>query len=402
MNFDRKKIEPKYVWVIDIWTYKIRVWICKILNRNVELVWYWEKRQDLDDIFLQEIKNIENVCENIKIAVEKAEIDAKMKVKEFMVNIPTSNIFFESSVTNYIKKEPEKEINEESMYNILKDIELNIFKNHYKRIKNNSGYNKSDLRLIISNISNILLDSEPSKTLLWKKAKFIDASILNIFITKSKFEIKNQLSNILKKDIINIIPTEYSLAWLFSEKKDLVIIDLWHTHTSLIVKKNWNILWVKKLTFWINDFIKMVRWNYNLTRSEIIKKIDDNIFLREKQEFLEIFSDILILTLEEIIKFDICPNNFFITWGWANKFVRDYLSELNFNKFNLKMVKKIDLISPKIDFIDDKITENPAWLDSAKSNINIYAMIKSTLDFIKKDKNKLERTIKRIIDEVNK
>ena len=29
-------------------------------------------------------------------------------------------------------------------------------------------------------------------------------------------------------------------------------------------------------------------------------------------------------------------------------------------------------------------------------------MIKITLDFIKKDKNKLERTIKRIIDEVNK
>ena len=29
-------------------------------------------------------------------------------------------------------------------------------------------------------------------------------------------------------------------------------------------------------------------------------------------------------------------------------------------------------------------------------------MIKSTLDFIKKDKNKIERIIKKIIDEVNK
>jgi hypothetical protein len=66
------------------------------------------------------------------------------------------------------------------------------------------------------------------------------------------------------------------------------------------------------------------------------------------------------------------------------------------------MVKKINLISPKINFLDNKITENPSWIDSTKSNINIYAMIKITLDFIKKDKNKLERTIKRIIDEVNK
>ena len=136
----------------NIWTYKIRVGICKVFNRNVELIWYGEKRQDLNDIYLQEIKNIENVCENIKQAVEKAEIDAKMKVQEFMVNIPTSNIFFESSTVNYIKQEPEKEIDDESMYKILKDIELNIFKNHYKRIKSSSGYDKNDLSIIIINI----------------------------------------------------------------------------------------------------------------------------------------------------------------------------------------------------------------------------------------------------------
>lgn len=402
MNFDVKKIEPKYIWMIDIWTYKIRVGICKVFNRNVELIGYWEKRQDLNDIYLQEIKNIENVCENIKQAVEKAEIDAKMKIKEFMINIPTSNIFFESSSINYIKQEPEKEIDEDSMYKILKDIELNIFKNHYKRIKSSSGYDKNDLKLIISNISNIMLDSQPSKSLLWKKARFIDAYVLNIFITRTKFELKDQLSNILKKEVINIIPTEYALAWLFPEKKDIVILDLGHTHTSVIVKRNWNILWVKKLTFGINDFIKIVRENYNLTRSEIIKKIDENIFEKEKEEFLEILSDILIITLEDILKFDVCPHDFFIAWGWANKFIRDYLQQTDFNKYNLRMVKKINIVTPKIDFIDDKITENPSWIDSAKSNINIYAMIKSTLDFIKKDKNKLERTIKRIIDEVNK
>lgn len=402
MNFDIKKIEPKYVWMIDVWTYKIRVWICKVFNRNVELIWYWEKRQDVNDIFLQEIKNIENVCENIKIAVEKAEIDAKMKIKEFMVNIPTSNIFFESSVVNYLKKEPEKEIDDESMYKILKDIELNIFQNHYKRIKWSSGYDKNDLKLVISNISNIMLDWESSKTLLWKKAKFIDASVLNIFITRTKFELKNQISNYIKKDIIRIIPTEYALAWLFSDKKNIVILDIWNTHTSVIVKKNWTILWVKKLSFWINDFIKSVREKHNLAKSEIIKKIDENIFLAEKADFLEIFSDVLIITLEDILRFDICPSDFFISWGWANKFLRDYLQNLDFNKYNLRMVKKINLVSPKIDFIDNKITENPSWIDSAKSNINIYAMIKSTLDFIKKDKNKLERTIKRIIDEVNK
>jgi hypothetical protein len=75
-----------------------------------------------------------------------------------MISIPTLNIFFETSTANYIKQEPEKSIDNNSMYNILKDIELNIFKNHYKRIKSSYGYDKNDLKLIISNISNILLD----------------------------------------------------------------------------------------------------------------------------------------------------------------------------------------------------------------------------------------------------
>ncbi|MDR3151092.1 MAG: hypothetical protein LBU14_06045 [Candidatus Peribacteria bacterium] len=64
-------------------------------------------------------------------------------------------------------------------------------------------------------------------------------------------------------------------------------------------------------------------------------------------------------------------------------------------------MKNIEFISPKIEFIDDKITENPNWVREIKSNINIYAMIKTSLDLIKKDKNKLERIIKEIVEEIN-
>jgi hypothetical protein len=87
-------------------------------------------------------------------------------------------------------------------------------------------------------------------------------------------------------------------------------------------------------------------------------------------------------------------------WG-ANKFIRDFLSNTNFNNYNLKLARNINFVCPKIEFISDKITENPNWIDGAKLNINIYAMIKTTLDFIKKEKNKLERTIKKIVEEMN-
>lgn len=401
MNFKRNEIPAKYIWIIDIWTYKIRVWICKILNRNVELIWYWEKRQDINDIDLLEIKNLENVCQNINQAIEKAQNDAKIKIQDFMINVISPNLFFESSSINFIR-DNDKEIDENEAYEILKNLENQAFRNHYKRIKNSTWYNKSDLKLIISDVLNLSIDSEiNNKNIIWTNPKNIKLSILNIFITENKFEFKNQIWKYLKKNIINIIPSEFALLSLFHDKKNVIIIDLWNSHTSIIVKKDDFVLWAKKLSFWINDLIKKIRQNYNLTRIDIINSIDSENFLNEKNEFLEIFKDILAISLEDILKDEICPDSFFMVWWWANKFIKNYLEKTNFNNYNLKIVKNINFISPKIDFIDDKITENPEWIDAVKSNINIYAMIKTALDFIKKDKNKIERTLKKIIEEIN-
>lgn len=401
MTFKREEIKPRYIGVIDFWTYKIRVWICKILNKNVELIWYWEKRQETDDISLLEIKNLESVCNSIKQAIKKAEIDAKTKVYEFVINIFSHDLLFEASKINYNIEKPNL-INEEKLYNIFKDIESIAFRNSYKKIKNNTWYNKNDLKLIINNISNIKLDWEfYTKDIVWTSPEEIEVSILNIFITEQKYALNKLIEKSLKKEIIKIIPTEYALLSLFSDRRSIVIIDLWNSHISVIVKKDSYVLWAKKLSFWINDLIKNIRKNHKISNIEIIKMIDTDNFQTEKIEFLEIFKDIIAITLEDILRWEICPNNFFITWWWANKFVKDYLENLNFNNFNLKITKKVNYISPKINFIDDKITENPNWIDWVKSNINIYAMIKSTLDIFKKDKSKFEKTIKQIVDEIN-
>jgi len=408
MSFTKKEIKPKIIAVVDIGTYKIRVWICKIINREVELIWYWEKRQDEEYIIMQEFNNLKWISENISQAIKIAEkdiINSKWnpwitEVNDIIINIPTPNLFFEFSKINHVRVSQKNKIDDKELYEIMNIIESLALKKHLKAIKNNSWFKGSDLKLLISNISWILSDNIEVKELIWTNPNEVNISLLNVFIPESKYEMTNYIGKSIWKNIINIIPSEFAITGLFKNTKDVVIVDLWNSHTSIIIKINWDIKWAKKLSFGINDLIKKIRQNYNLTKNDIIQSIDLDRFVIEKSEFLNIFKDILTITIEEILGNEICPSEFFMIWGWANKFVKKYLETTQFTDWDLKIVWNISFITPELDFLNLKLEDNPHWIDWAKSNINIFAMIQTTLDFIKKDKNKIEKTLKKVIHDL--
>lgn len=392
MSFTQKKIAPKIIWIIDIWSYKIRVWICKIHNNELELIWYWEKRQNSDDIMMHEFINLEWICENINLAIEKAETDAWLIIHDIIINIPFEEIFFETSKINHIRNSSDSPIDKFELREIMKDIETQALKKHYRHIRSTSGYTKKDIRLIIWWVSEIKVDKQKTKKLLGLSPKELSISLLNIFIPETKYETIQTIWRVLGKNIKKIIPTEFAITKLFNKKQDIVIIDLWSTQTSIIVKKDNKILWVQKHAFWIDSLIKKIRQNYNRTKIEIINTIDQDIYELEKQEFLEIFENILIISLEEILWETLCPSDFFmIGWG-SNKFLRDYLSKANLNQHNLKVAKDISFITPTIEYFDN--------IDSSKSNLNIYSMMMSTLSFIKKEKDPIEESLKNALLEM--
>lgn len=388
MSFVKKEIDPKILWIIDIWTYKIRVAITKYKNRDLELIWYWEKRQNCD---ISSCNDINLISENIKDWIKKAEKDWGVKIEEIIINIPFEEIFFEPCKVNYIRKNNTNKIDKEELDEIMSEIKKMCFKKSFNNINQNNSYKKDDLKLIISNINNIQIDKLETKKLLDCSPKEITISILNIFIPRTKYEIIESIWNALNKKIFKIVPSEFSLAKLSFNKENIIIIDLWKSYTSIIVKMNEEIIWVKKIAVWINDLIKEISKNYNKTNIEVINTINENLYLKEKEWFLEIFKDILIITLEEIIWDKICPNDFFIIWWWSNKFIRDYIEDIDFNKLNIKMVKKVEYITPNIEYLND--------IESSKSNLNIYSMMKCSLDFINRQKDPVEDSLKKVMSE---
>lgn len=388
MNFVQQKIEAKIIWIIDVWTYKARVAITQYKNRDLELIWYWEKRQD----FINNCQeNISWITEAIKSSIKKAEYNWNTKINEIIINIPFQELFLESSKINYIRKNIDKEIDIEELNEIIKEIKEIALKKAFRNIKNNYSYDKNQLKLIICNISSILIDKIDTKELIWKNPKEINISMLNIFIPDTKYEQIEKIAQNIDKKIIKIIPSEYSIAKLDYNKKDVVIIDLWSCHTSVIVKQNENIIWAKKISVWIRELIKDVCKKYSKTRVEVIDTIDLDLYLEEKEKFLEIFRDVIIISLEEILWDKICPDNFFMIWWWSNKFVKKYIWEINFNDFWLRIAKNITYITPNIEYLDD--------IDSSRSNLNIYSMMKCSLDFIKRKKDPIEDILKKIMND---
>lgn len=388
MNFIKKEIQAETIAIIDIWSYKIRAWICNFINWELELAWYGEKRQDTNFIKSWEVVNLEWLCINIKEALDKAEKQANIEAHKIIINMSFKEVFIKTFKVWYKRKNIYDKIDKTELDKIIKKVEKNILKQHLHDIKSESWYSKSDLKLIISNISKIQIEKEDKKKLLWEHWENINISILNIFIPLSQYNVLEYIEEYLNKKIIKIIPSEFAVTKLFKKKKEIVIIDIWNYHTSIIIKKEWQIIWVSKLPVWIWNLIKSIRKNYDVSKIDIINTMDENVYADEKIDFLEIFEECLIAWIEKIIGDNICPHNFFISWWWSNLFVRNFIREIEFQKEWIKILKEIKFVEPKIRYLQNM---------SSNSNLNIISMMITTLDFIKKGRDPVTESLRKLL-----
>ena len=135
MNFQKTEITSQKLAIIDIWSYKIRVAICKIKNCDIELVGYWEKRQDISNTLSGEIVNLEWVCDDIKIAIEKAEKDAGIKIQDIIIGTPFSEVYFSAKKINYIRSFPERDIDKKELSDIVTTVQNKAIKIYMKDIE---------------------------------------------------------------------------------------------------------------------------------------------------------------------------------------------------------------------------------------------------------------------------
>jgi len=397
--FKVKKIKNnKIIAIINVGSYKVRVAICSFSFSGIKILWYWEKRQSRLDIINNEINNLSGVYETIKEALEKAELEVDEKVEEIVINPFFTTSYFYTKNILYKNKTNETELKIEDVSKIISFVEKNSLDSIFVDIERKYWYSKDELEIILSNILEINIDWEKKDSLLWEKAEDIKIKILNTLISKYNYELLENIAVFLEKKIYKIIPEEYSITKLANKDCREVFLDIWNSSTSIsITNKDWTLFWALRIDIWIWDLLKTITKKYNKSRVEVIKKLTrDDLFKKEKQDFLVIFSDILIEWLKELLQWQICPSDFILVGGWAyNKFIEDFLRQKDFNSMWVKILKNINFKTVSIEQIK-KIWEIEKILNI--SNINIVSQIIATNNILLSSNNLTQKILKDFIE----
>jgi len=154
-----------------------------------------------------------------------------------------------------------------------------------------------------------------------------------------------------------------------------------------------------KIWVWIESLIKKISEKSDLSRIDIIKKIDEvDFFPEEKKDFLNIYSFLILQSLKEILNNKICPNNFFIIWwGWNVNIIRNHFEKINLNEYQIKQAWKINFIIPDVTKI--WLIENVEEIIS-KSNLNIISMIIVYSKILENKNDVIEKSLEKAVKSI--
>lgn len=377
MAFTKKHIPSKILCVIDIGSYKLRVCATKFKNKSVEVLSYREKRQDISYFANNECLNLPGLCENISEIIKKLEEDIGMDLDDIIINYPFWEMFLWSKSINYKRDSSQKKIDSPELEKIMESVEKLCLSKLTSQVERLYGLSREEVQIILSRVNSISLDSNLCEKIIWKQWSNLKISILNAFIPSSKHKLISQIGTVLGKNIYRILPTEYCITKIFPQK-DILIINLGATQTSLSLKHEWVVIWVSKIPIWINDLVNKITKSYTHTRAQIIENLSGEDYESEKLSFLDVWWESIGITLSELLGDKICPKNLYIGGGWGNNdFIQQYLKNFNFLKHNIRILKDTEFVNEDMTWVIKPI-KNLKLEDIQRIPLDMYVLLLET------------------------
>ncbi|MDD5770216.1 MAG: hypothetical protein PHE25_04545 [Candidatus Gracilibacteria bacterium] len=400
MSFIKKLIPSKKIIIIDIGTYKIKTALLEYKNNEIHLLSFCEKKQESSDIIGSEIANIGGVSESIELAISKLLKKHGINPNDIIINIPTSSIISSKKDITYIRTKPDENITLQELDYIIGKAERESLNEAKNDIKNKTGYSEVDMKLITSSITSMSIDDFKVSNPIGFTGKEVYISILNIFIPSSRYNIITNIGNYLGKNILSILPQEFCIPKILSGSDfaydDVIFLDIGNTRSSIIIQKAGVIIGFDNINIGISDLVKSIKEKTGETNIEIINNLQkDSEYLEEKKEFLSVWEEGFILTIKDILKSNLVPYKIFISGGGDNNFLREYIKNIDLNKYGLHSLKKFTFLSldleKDINIIGDKTVFN-------KTTFGILSMIIASRDVVNYKNNPVLSIIREFLE----
>ena len=381
MWFEKKRIEWKRFALILIGSYKLRICIASFLNTKVRILGYYEKRQDTSLFSNGRCVNLPWLAANISEAINTLEKKLWIYIEEIICNYPFWEEHLSITHSNHPRKKVDKPIDIWELEWVVLSAEKICLVKWASEIEKLYGLKNSELDIILSRITKIEIDWKKTEKIIGKSWNDIKLQVLNITIPKNQHKTIQDLITYSDKKLWKIIPVEYAI-WKLYPYKDIIIIDIGATQTSLSFKKSWTVQAIGKFPVWIHQLIELIAKNHSKTRSEILRDLTSHNYSLEKKYFTNIWGQAFGMSLAELLRWDICPRYFALVGWWANNtFLRDEILYFPYHHYDISVPMEREIVgedlAPVLAHIQDLQLK-----DLEKMSLWMYALIEEMRRYI--------------------
>jgi len=276
---------------------------------------------------------------------------------------------------------------------ILKSTQKLCLGSLWSDIEKYYGYWQSETQIIFSRVNSLIIDGKAKKKLIWETGEHLKISLANGCIPKEKHTLISQIWSVIGKNISRILPSEYCTAKVLSEK-NILIINVWATQTTITIKKNGEVYGISKFAIGMNDLISRISSEQKLSRLEVMDDLGRDDFAQYRDTFLSSWWESIWVTLWELLWERTCPKKVYLWGGGSNNdFLKEYLLNFPYATYGVRHIWTTTFIREDMSSILSHM-RNINIDDIAKIPLDIYVLLLETRDILHMEHDLISNSLK--------
>jgi cell division ATPase FtsA len=310
--------------VIDIWSYLLKVMVCKIVQGSIVIEHTFTRRQSRKNMYAGDISDLLGITQSIEDGLRHLpDISLELPKKAVFLLHPQESIF-DSFGFNYVRSTPNNPITMEEIDKMVGQTEGRALQQLQGRILERIEGSDADMRIASTCLTSLSIDGQKVTNPLGFTGKNIKLQLLNIFVPQSRTQALMSIARMLNLEVISLIPAGIALSKLFENQQQwqdaLCLVDFWYSKTVVTAIYNGELLGTNTIPYGtknLEDALAQANPYLSVIQIEAMVSNLERHWEQSKESitpFFFVLFDLVRLALEDIKK-DFSPRSFYITGG---------------------------------------------------------------------------------------